>query len=94
MGRYCRDRGIVGSYAFVITEEFSHLRKSVPVIFGQESLGVYCLSVYRRYGSPAEEAVRHFLIEFGELFLFLLCAMTYVNSMSDGIYLRRFALGL
>ena len=31
----------------------------------------------------AEEAVRHFLIEFGELFLFLLCAMTYVNSMSE-----------
>ena len=29
------------------------------------------------------EAVRHFLVEFAELFLFLLAAMTYVNAMSD-----------
>ncbi len=30
-----------------------------------------------------EVAVRHFLTEFAELFLFLLTAMTYVNSMSE-----------
>ena len=30
-----------------------------------------------------EEAVNHFLVEFGQLFLFLLAAMTYVNAMSD-----------
>ena len=31
----------------------------------------------------AETAVRHFLVEFAELFLFLLAAMTYVNAMSE-----------
>ncbi len=30
-----------------------------------------------------DEAVRHFLTEFAELFLFLLTAMTYVNAMSQ-----------
>ena len=30
-----------------------------------------------------EEAIKHLLIEFGELFLFLLAAMTYVNSMNE-----------
>ncbi len=29
------------------------------------------------------EAVRHYLLEYGELFLFLLVAMTYVNAMED-----------
>ena len=34
-------------------------------------------------GHEAEEAVREFVLEFAELFLFLLTAMTYVNSMSE-----------
>ena len=74
----------VVSYAFVITEEFSHLRKSVPVIFGAGV--IWAIIAYQYMGGmdhSAEEAVRHFLIEFGELFLFLLSAMTYVNSMSE-----------
>ena len=74
----------VVSCAFVITEEFSHLRKSVPVIFGAGV--IWAIIAYQYMGGmdhSAEEAVRHFLIEFGELFLFLLSAMTYVNSMSE-----------
>ena len=34
-------------------------------------------------GHEVEEAVKDFLVEFAELFLFLLAAMTYVNSMSE-----------
>ena len=35
----------------------------------------------------AGEAVRHNLLEFGELFLFLLAAMTYINTMDErGIF--------
>lgn len=72
------------SYSFVIAEEFTHLRKSVPVILGA---GIIWALIARQYmggmDHQAQEAVRHFLIEFGELFLFLLCAMTYVNSMSE-----------
>jgi Na+/H+ antiporter NhaD/arsenite permease-like protein len=41
--------------------------------------------VYAQHGYDhiVEESVREFLIEFAELFLFLLAAMTYVNSMSE-----------
>ena len=72
------------SYSFVITEEFSHLRKSVPVILGAGI--IWSFIAYQYMGGKdhsVEEAVRHFLIEFGELFLFLLSAMTYVNSMNE-----------
>ena len=31
----------------------------------------------------AEKTVRHNLLEFAELFLFLLAAMTYINSMDE-----------
>ena len=34
-------------------------------------------------GHEAEEAIEEFVLEFAELFLFLLTAMTYVNSMSE-----------
>ena len=76
------------SYSFVITEEFTHLRKSVPVIFGAGI--IWAFIAYQYMGGmnhEAEEAVRHFLVEFSELFLFLLAAMTYVNSMNErGIF--------
>ena len=73
------------SYSLVIAEEFTHLRKSVPVMLGA---GIIWALIAAEYAGgtmthATEEAVRHFLIEFGELFLFLLCAMTYVNSMTE-----------
>ncbi|NOX70006.1 MAG: sodium:proton antiporter [Gammaproteobacteria bacterium] len=72
------------SYAFVIAEEFTHLRKSVPVILGAGVIWALIAVQYMNgMGHETEEAVRHFLVEFGELFLFLLAAMTYVNSMSE-----------
>ena len=73
------------SYSFVIAEEFTHLRKSVPVMLGAGVIWALIAAEYVGGGMTheAEEAVRHFLIEFGELFLFLLCAMTYVNTMSE-----------
>ena len=76
------------SYSFVITEEFTHLRKSVPVIFGAGIIWAFIAEQYMGgMDHSAEEAVRHFLIEFAELFLFLLSAMTYVNSMNErGIF--------
>lgn len=73
------------AYALVIIEEFTHLRKSKPVIL---AAGVIWAIIAFRYSTAAmphavEEAVRHFLTEFAELFLFLLVAMTYVNSMTE-----------
>ena len=73
------------AYSLVIVEEFTHLRKSVPVML---AAGVIWAIIAAQYaggatGAETHEAVKHFLVEFGELFLFLLCAMTYVNSMSE-----------
>ena len=73
------------AYSLVIAEEFTHLRKSVPVIFGAGVIWAFIAQQYAGGGMDhaAEEAVKVFLVEFAELFLFLLCAMTYVNSMSE-----------
>ena len=73
------------AYAFVIAEEFTHMRKSKPVILAAGVIWAIIAYQYSTEGlnHAAEDAVRHFLIEFAELFLFLLAAMTYVNAMSE-----------
>ena len=73
------------AYFLVIVEEFTHLRKSKPVIL---AAGMIWAIIAYQYAAASiahevEEAVRHFLTEFAELFLFLLTAMTYVNAMSE-----------
>ena len=73
------------AYFLVIIEEFTHLRKSKPVILGAGIIWAIIAYQYAAASIPheTEEAVRHFLTEFAELFLFLLTAMTYVNAMSE-----------
>jgi len=72
------------SYSLVIAEEYLHLKKSIPVIFGAGIIWLIVAIQYMNDPSHAtEEAIKHLLIEFGELFLFLLAAMTYVNSMNE-----------
>ena len=75
----------VFAYALVVAEEFTNLRKSKPVIFAAGIIWAIIAFQYSLSGNPSlvEESVRHFLIEFAELFLFLLVAMTYVNAMSE-----------
>ena len=73
------------AYALVITEEFTHMRKSKPVMLAAGLIWAIIGVEYVLSGRPAEleEAVIEYLAEFAELFLFLLVAMTYVNSMSE-----------
>lgn len=73
------------AYALVITEEFTQLRKSKPVILASGIIWGLIAFYYARQGidHAVEEAVREILIEFAELFLFLLAAMSYVNAMSE-----------
>lgn len=75
----------VAAYAAVILEEFTHLRKSLPVMLAAGLIwGIIALELSRRgVTAGAEEALTEFLVEFAELFLFLLVAMTYVNAMSE-----------
>ncbi len=69
----------------MVIEEFTHLRKSKPVILAAGMIWAIIAYEYATASVPhaTEEAVRHFLTEFAELFLFLLTAMTYVNAMSE-----------
>lgn len=73
------------AYSLVVAEEYTHLRKSKPVILAAGLIWGLIGLTYAQNGIDhlAEAAVREFVLEFSELFLFLLVAMTYVNSMSE-----------
>jgi NhaD family Na+/H+ antiporter len=75
----------VVAYGFVMAEEFTHLRKSKPVLLAAGIIWAMIAVVYANHGmsSVAEEAVRHNILEYAELFLFLLVAMTYINAMDE-----------
>lgn len=79
----------IGAYVLVILEENIHLRKSKPVIVAAGFIWILVAVAYSMAGDThtAEELVRHNLLEFAELFLFLLAAMTYINTMEErGIF--------
>ncbi len=72
------------AYLLVILEERLHLRKSKPVIL----LGCLMWALIAFYerghgGGHAGEQVKHLAGEVGELFFFLLAAMTYINALQE-----------
>jgi NhaD family Na+/H+ antiporter len=73
------------AYLLVMAEEFTHLRKSKPVILGAGIIWAMIAWVYGNQGfsHEVEQAVRHNLLEYAELMLFLLVAMTYINAMEE-----------
>jgi len=73
------------AYGLVMAEEFTHLRKSKPVVLAAGILWGMVAIIYAQHDMPhaAEQAVRHNILEFAELFLFLLVAMTYINAMEE-----------
>ena len=73
------------AYLFVMSEELIHLRKSKPVVFAAGLIWVIVAHISLEQGIDhgAAAAVRHNLLEYAELFLFLLVAMTYVNAMEE-----------
>ncbi len=75
------------AYALVMAEEFTHLRKSKPVILAAGiiwALIAWVISGMEGFAAnAAEEAVKHNLLEYAELMLFLLVAMTYINAMDE-----------
>jgi Na+/H+ antiporter NhaD/arsenite permease-like protein len=74
----------VMAYALVIAEEFTELRKSKPVVFAAGILWVLVALAWQRHGiEGAGEALRHNQLENGELLLFLLAAMTFVNTLEE-----------
>ena len=75
----------VAAYVLVVAEESTGLRKSQPVMLAAGAIwAVLAVAAARSGASGAlHAAVRDYLLEYAELLLFLLAAMTYVNAMSE-----------
>lgn len=73
------------AYALVMLEEVTHMRKSKPVLFAAGVIWGIIGLVYAMNGIDhvAEVAIRHNILEYAELFLFLLVAMTFINAMDE-----------
>ena len=74
------------AYGFVMAEEFTGLRKSKPVILAAGIIWAHAAFLANSAGVPFETTHRVFennLIEYAELMLFLLVAMTYINAMAE-----------
>lgn len=73
------------AYMLVMAEEALHLRKSKPVLVAAGIIWITIGIVYAGIGQSesANAAFRHTLLEFSELMLFLLVAMTYINAMDE-----------
>lgn len=79
------------AYVFVIGEDFLHIRKSKPMLLAAGIIWIALGWIYTNHGIPteAEEAFNHNLLEYAQLLLFLLVAMTYINAMEErGIFDR------
>ncbi len=75
----------VTAYAFVVMEESLDMRKSHPVLVAAGLIWALIGLAAARSGRPdvAGEQASHLFGEFGELFLFLLVAVTYVNCLEE-----------
>lgn len=73
------------AYVLVMLEEQIHLRKSKPVLVAAGIIWFMIGGYYAAQGDhqTVEPALRHNLLEFSELMLFLLVAMTYINAMEE-----------
>jgi NhaD family Na+/H+ antiporter len=73
------------AYVFVMLEEVTHMRKSKPVMLAAGIIWGVIGLIYAMNGIDhvAEVAIRHNILEYAELFLFLLVAMTFINAMDE-----------
>ncbi|MCQ8876636.1 sodium:proton antiporter NhaD [Pseudoalteromonas shioyasakiensis] len=73
------------AYTVVMLEEKLHLRKSKPVLVAAGLIWILIGAYYVNNDMPGitESAFRHNLLEFAELMLFLLVAMTYINALEE-----------
>ena len=73
------------SYIFVIAEEKLHLRKSKPVVMASGLIWLLIGIEFANQGVShiAEEYIKHNILEYAELFLFLLVAMTYIEAIKE-----------
>jgi Na+/H+ antiporter NhaD/arsenite permease-like protein len=73
------------AYGFVFLEEKLQLRKSKPVMIAAGAIWIFVAILYQAQNRSAEVSVvlRQVVLEYAELFLFLLSAMSFVNAMVE-----------
>ena len=73
------------AYVLVIGEEYLHLRKSKPVLLAAGMIWILIAITYQGSESShaVSDALRHNLLEYAELLLFLLVAMTYIAALEE-----------
>lgn len=73
------------AYAFVAVEKAIHMHKSKPVMLAAGLIWALLGLVYAAHGESAalEAAAKHVILDYGELMLFLIVAITYVNTMRE-----------
>jgi NhaD family Na+/H+ antiporter len=75
----------VVAYLLVILEETTKMRKSKPVLMAAGLIWALIGMAYvaAGLGDKSEAAAQHVIAGYGELFLFLLVAITYVNTLEE-----------
>lgn len=75
----------LAAYVLVIVEESLHLRKSKPVMVAAGAIWILVAFAYasQHQSHLVAEILRHNLLEYAELMLFLLSAMTFINTMVE-----------
>ncbi len=73
------------SYFAVVTEEFTQLRKSKPVLFAAGVIWIVIGWFYTQadLSSVAEHALKEHLLAYAELMLFMLVTLTYINALEE-----------
>ncbi|MBX6772356.1 MAG: sodium:proton antiporter NhaD, partial [Chloroflexi bacterium] len=73
------------AYLFLIAEERLQLRKSVPMLIAGTIIWIVIAIANALEGRSAETAreVERTILEFAGLFLFLVVAMTYINTIEE-----------
>jgi len=73
------------AYVFVMAEESFKLKKSKPVLVAAGLIWALIGYAYHQMGltDSAKEALEHNFLEYAELLMFLLVAMTYINAMEE-----------
>lgn len=73
------------AYLFVMAEEYTKFRKSKPVLLAAGLL--WLIVAIGVYGTPAavevHEQFRHNFLEYAEILLFLMVAMSYINVLEE-----------
>ncbi len=75
----------LAAYVLVIVEENLDLRKSKPVMVAAGAIWILTAIAYVSHNQShaVAEILRHNLLEYAELLLFLLSAMTFINTISE-----------